>query len=322
MPAGARDHRGVVGVESWTRDRDSRETVEALGGPGRQCPAACDATAEDGSGVAGGTHRALEFGHEHVEHRVLKPTREVRAVALQIIRGAHGMQDRRLQSGERELESVRDHGSREVEARRISFAREFLDRGPAGIPEPQQRRHLIEGLARGVIARLPQQPVAAPGGHVEQQGVASRNEQRHERRREIAIFDRRREEVPFHVVHADEVAIAGKCERLGVDDADEQRPGEPGPGRYRDRIDRRGREACFRERAVDDGRESREVRPARQLGHDAAEDLVNVLRQNDETRQLAVHQNGGRRFVARRLDAEDGVSHDGAGLEAWRGAAA
>ena len=64
------------------------------------------------------------------------------------------------------------------------------------------------------------------------------------------------------------------------------------------------------------------MRPARQLGHDAAEDLVNVLRQNDETRQLAVHENGGRCFVAPRLDAEDGVSHDGAGLEASRGAAA
>ena len=122
--------------------------------------------------------------------------------------------------------------------------------------------------------------------------------------------------MPFHVVHSDEGAIAGECERLGVDDADEQRPGEPGPGGNRDRIDRRRSQPCFRERPIYDSGERREVRPARQLGNDAAEDFVNVLRQNDETRQLAIHENGGRRFVTRRLDAEDGVSHDGAGLEA------
>jgi len=48
----------------------------------------------------------------------------------------------------------------------------------------------------------------------------------------------------------------------------------------------------------------------RQLGYDAAEDFVDVLRKNHETCQLTVHQNGGRRLVARRLDAEDDVSHD------------
>ena len=64
------------------------------------------------------------------------------------------------------------------------------------------------------------------------------------------------------------------------------------------------------------------MRAARQLGHDAAEHFVNVLGENDETRELAVYEDGGRSLVTRRLDAEDGVSHDVAGLEAWRGAAA
>src|SRR6267143_3577384 len=108
---------------------------------------------------------------------------------------------------------------------------------------------------------------------------------------------------------------------LGVDDADEQRAGQPGPGRYGDRVERRRREASFRECPIDDRREGRQMRATRQLGHDAAEDLVNVLGENDEARQLTVHENGGRSLVARRLNAEDGVSHDGAGLEAWRGAA-
>ncbi len=122
------------------------------------------------------------------------------------------------------------------------------------------------------------------------------------------------------MVHADEGAIPGKSERLGVDDAHEQRAGQPGPRGYRHRIDRRRRQACFRERAIYDCGECREMRAARQLGNDAAEDFVDVLRQNDEARQLAVHENGGRRFVARRLDTEDGVSHDE--WRACRGAAA
>ena len=149
--------------------------------------------------------------------------------------------------------------------------------------------------------------------------MTARYEQRHERRREIAILDRRGEEVPFHVMHADEGAIAGKCERLGVDDADEQRAGQPGSGRYGDRVDRRGCQARFRERPIDDRGEGREMRATRQLGHDTAEDLVNVLGENDEARQLTVHENGGRSLVTRRLDSEDSVSHDG---WASRGAAA
>src|SRR5256884_6787018 len=33
----------------------------------------------------------------------------------------------------------------------------------------EERRNLVERLARGVITRLAEQPVPAPGGHVEQQ---------------------------------------------------------------------------------------------------------------------------------------------------------
>src|SRR2546425_2410428 len=50
---------------------------------------------------------------------------------------------------------------------RISCAGQFLDLGSARIAESEQRRHLVEGLARRVIARLAQQPVPSPGRHVE-----------------------------------------------------------------------------------------------------------------------------------------------------------
>ena len=53
---------------------------------------------------------------------------------------------------------------------------------------------------------------------------------------------------------------------------------------------------------------------ARELGDDTAEDLVNILGQDDQTRELTADQNGCGCFVARRLDAEDCVSHDEPGL--------
>jgi len=66
---------------------------------------------------------------------------------------------------------------------------------------------------------------------------------------------------------------------------------------------------------VDHRGQRREVRAARQLGDDAAKDLMDVLRENDEAGQLgrtaprSSHQEGGRRFVTRRLDSQDDVSH-------------
>jgi len=79
------------------------------------------------------------------------------------------------------------------------------------------------------------------------------------------------------MVHADEGAIAGKSERLGVDDADEQRAGQPGPGRYGGPRRSPTARGPLPRVPIDDRREGRQMRATRQLGHDAAEDLVNVL---------------------------------------------
>src|SRR5438552_2148157 len=121
MPAGARDHRGVVGVETWTRDRYACESLELIGGTRRQCLTARDTAAEDGGRVAGGAHGALQFGDEHVDYGILESTRQRPAIAIQVVGRAHRMQHRGLQSGEGKLESVMDHGTRKVEAGRVAF---------------------------------------------------------------------------------------------------------------------------------------------------------------------------------------------------------
>src|SRR4029077_18869609 len=99
------------------------------------------------------------------------------------------MQHRGLQSGEGELESVMDHGPRKVEAGGISFAGELLDRGAAGISQPEESGDFIEPLARRVVAGFAEQAVPTPGWNVEQQSVPARHEQRRERRREIAMLE-------------------------------------------------------------------------------------------------------------------------------------
>ena len=139
--------------------------------------------------------------------------------------------------------------------------------------------------------------------------MSTGHEQCHERRRQVAVLDRRREEMTLHMVYADERAVAGTGEGLGVDHPDAQRACQPGPRGDRNGVDRGWRDPGFGERPIDDRRQRGQMRPTRQLGDDAAEHLVDVLRQNDETRELAADQHGRRGLVTRRFDAEDGVSH-------------
>ena len=83
------------------------------------------------------------------------------------------MQHGGFEAGEREFEPVGNHRAREVVTRWIPCARQLLDRGAARIAEAEQRGDLVERFAGRVIAGLTEQPVAAPGGHVEQQRVST-----------------------------------------------------------------------------------------------------------------------------------------------------
>ena len=54
------------------------------------------------------------------------------------------------------------------------------------------------------------------------------------------------------------------------------------------------------------------MRAARELRDDTTEDLVDVLREDDETRQLTLDENRGRCLITGSLDPEDDVSHGAA----------
>ena len=63
--------------------------------------------------------------------------------------------------------------------------------------------------------------------------------QHRERRLEVGLFEPRRVEVGFEVVHADVGQVGRERERLRRAHADEQRAREPGPVARGDRVERR-----------------------------------------------------------------------------------
>ena len=110
--------------------------------------------------------------------------------------------------------------------------------------------------------------------------MSAGDEQRGERRNGVAMLERGREEMPLHVVHADHRNPARERERLGEAHADEQRADESRRVRHRNGVDRVA--AGVGNRAFDDRHDRREMRARRDLGHDAAENPMHVLRENDE----------------------------------------
>ena len=76
------------------------------------------------------------------------------------------------------------------------------ERRPAGVAQAEQLGTLVEGLAGGIVDRLAEQFVVADGLHAHQLGVASRHQQRDERKARRIGRQERRQQVAFEVVHA------------------------------------------------------------------------------------------------------------------------
>ena len=99
----------------------------------------------------------------HVDDRLLEARGEIGQVDVAAGRPLllHVAEHGGLQPAHREVAvaGVR-HRAREADRVRVAVARHRVERGPAGEPEAQQPRHLVERLARGVVERLAQDLVA------------------------------------------------------------------------------------------------------------------------------------------------------------------
>src|SRR5207245_6105934 len=94
---------------------------------------------------------------ERAHDRPLVARGEVGAAAPQLLRRqlAHHVQQCGLQSREREVEPGNTCDRKGVRGR-VALAREPVDRGAAGIAEPEQPCALVECLTRRVVERRPE----------------------------------------------------------------------------------------------------------------------------------------------------------------------
>src|SRR5206468_8152993 len=94
----------------------------------------------------------------------------------------HVERHRRLDAAEGEVGGAIAH-LREWERDRLGIAGDggALDHGPAGKTETEELRDLVEGLPRGVVARLAYQGVRERRPRVIERGVAARDHERQER---------------------------------------------------------------------------------------------------------------------------------------------
>src|ERR1043166_3512744 len=164
IPARARDHGGVVGIEARARDGDARFPAEPLSREIAQRFTTRDSPPQHGGLVSGEIDRALELRDEHLEHRVLKAARDMRPVALDIVRGAHGVEDGGLEAGKRELESSAIIGRGNVKRAGPAPAAFSRVLGPPGVGEAVFEAGKQEPKSSAIIGR----------GNVKRDGSPSR----------------------------------------------------------------------------------------------------------------------------------------------------
>jgi hypothetical protein len=91
--------------------------------------------------------------------------------------------------------------------------------------------------------------------------------------------------VTFEMVNADEREVSAPCQRLPVHHADEERPHQARCRCDSDAVQAADPHAGVIQCAVHHRRDGLHMCPARELGHDTAEDGVHVLREDHQALQ-------------------------------------
>ena len=272
-------------------------------------------------GHAAGEHHAVDaevarrphgLAHQHLHHRRLEGGGDIGHLA----RGragpprAHVKRHRRLDAAEREVRCAVAHlrGGECDRARASPVAGDALDGGAARVSEPEELGDLVEGLARGVVARLADALVAPaararrtarcgrPTRPARGTGSSAGSPRGTRRRRGPRGGSRRR-------------AAGGGHRRcaLATEQPTSSEPTSPGPWVTAMPSSSPSPSPRRRAPAATDRHDDLEMPPRRQLGDDAAVRRVDVVLRGHDARQhlaAAVEHRGGR-LVAGGLDAED-----------------
>ncbi len=217
---------------------------------------------------------------------------------------------RGLQPGEREIAPLAPfERPRQRESAGIATARRALDRRPAGVVEPQELGGLVEGFARRIVTAGAELVVAADPGAHQKLGMAAGNQQQEIRKPDI-LREPDGEGMGFQMVDRDEWLRGRPGDALCRHRADDEAADQPRPGRRRHAIEPIDGCVSLGEGAPDEPLDMVEMRPRRDLRHDAA--IGRVLLQlgvdqiglDQRPRMVAHHRDRG--LVAARLDAENG----------------
>jgi hypothetical protein len=181
-------------------------------------------------------HQALEpgllqcgerFDRQHVDRRVDKPSGKIRLGLFADIRATqllHVRQHGRLQAAEAEIEVAgMQHGAWQNHCAGCAEFCQPRDFRAAWITEAEQLGGLVEGFSGRVVQRFAERLVDAYVGHAHQLRVATRYQQRNERKRRWLVDQQRRQQMPFKVVDADGGLVPRHGERIRDTGADQQR---------------------------------------------------------------------------------------------------
>src|SRR5207249_793688 len=208
----------------------ARRAERRLGGePGTEGPVCRDAPREDHALDLRAERRPHGLAHQHLDDRGLEGRGDVGDLALAERRVAfHVERHGRLDATEREVVgAVRHLRERKRDRLRIARRRRPLDDGPARESEPEQLGDLVEGLPRGVVARLADERVGERGTGVGEGGVAPGDDEGEEGVDRRIVGEERGVDVTLEVVDADERLSVRVGEGLRQRAPDEERADEP-----------------------------------------------------------------------------------------------
>ena len=210
-------------------------------GPVGGDPADGDQGRAVGAAVAEPRDRVRRAVGHHIGHRRLEAGAEIGDIGLAerarrqgLDRMAHGG----LEAGEGEIAALpAAQRAGQGETAGIAVLGGALDRGPAGIAEPQHLAHLVEGLADRVVDRGAEQAVAAHPFDGDELAMPARDQQS-----QIGEVDRigqpGGEHMGFEMVDREEREVVRGGDRLAGHRADDDAADQPRPGGRRHPVER------------------------------------------------------------------------------------
>src|SRR5690606_20042036 len=159
------------------------------------------------------------FDRQRIDHCLLKRQGDVTASLLAIITGLAaalpGSEGGSLEAAEAEIQPwAISHRTWKDETPRSTALGQRRDFRATGVAQPHQFGSLVEGFTGGIVHRLTQQLVTANAVYAHQLRMPTRNQQGDERERWRLFFEHGRQQMAFHMMHADGRYAPGKSHRL------------------------------------------------------------------------------------------------------------